>query len=150
MVQGASDRSAQMRATRGANTRPELMVRHALHAAGLRYRLHDRRLPGRPDIVLPSRRVVVDVRGCFWHQHADPACPTRKTPASSQDYWLPKLAANVARDARNEAALRAAGWTVEVAWECDLRRPGFLAALVERVRSVPRKVCRRRGSQALP
>lgn len=116
---------------RSKDTGPELAVRRALHAAGLRFRLHDRKLPGTPDLVLRSRAVIVEVRGCFWHQH--PGCLRASLPASRQHYWLPKLARNVERDRANQQALEAAGWRVIVVWECQL--PDRLQYLAHEVRA---------------
>jgi len=116
------------------DTGPELAVRRALHAAGLRYRLHVRGMPGTPDVVLPGRRAVVEVRGCFWHQH--PGCRNARLPATRQDYWLPKLAANVARDARNTAALEQDGWHVIVVWACGTDNAS-LAALAASISGLP-------------
>lgn len=118
------------------DTKPELRVRRALHAAGLRFRLQAKDLPGRPDIVFRSRRVVVFVHGCFWHRHNDPDCKLARTPKSRLEFWAPKLAANAERDRRNIEALQASGWSVEVMWECDLG-PTALNGLVERVRAAP-------------
>jgi DNA mismatch endonuclease (patch repair protein) len=115
-----------MSRVRGKDTRPELVVRRMLHREGFRYRLHVRELPGRPDVVLPRHRAVVEVRGCFWHGHPD--CPRAAAPSSNVEFWEPKLAANVARDARNEAALREAGWRVIVVWECETRDEDALRA----------------------
>ncbi len=98
-----------MARVRSKDTKPEWRVRRALHAAGLRYRLHDRALPGRPELVLPSRRLVIFVHGCFWHRHADPACPFARLPKTRREFWLPKLEANAARDGLTEARLRDAG-----------------------------------------
>ena len=112
-------RSKTMRAVRSADTGPELAVRRLLHHAGFRYRLHDPRLPGKPDIVLRTRRTVVFVHGCFWHQHQ--GCPRARRPASRQDYWTPKLDRNVERDQRNLQTLRDEGWNVLVVWEGELR-----------------------------
>jgi len=109
---------------RSKDTGPEMRVRRALHAAGLRYVLHDKRLPGRPDIVLPSRGCVVEVRGCFWHRHPDPTCPLTRTPKSRLEFWGAKFDENVARDQRNDSALRKMGWRLIVAWECELLRNG--------------------------
>ncbi len=111
-----------MAKVRGWDTKPEMRVRRALHAAGIRYRLHAKDLPGRPDIVLPSRRVAIFVHGCFWHRHPDPNCKLARLPKSRLDFWVPKLEANRARDELKEAALRDAGWTVRVIWECELDR----------------------------
>lgn len=111
-----------MAKVRGRDTKPEMRVRRALHAVGIRYRLHAKDLPGRPDIVLPSRRVAIFVHGCFWHRHPDPSCKLARLPKSRLDFWVPKLEANRARDQLKEGALRKAGWTVRVIWECELDR----------------------------
>jgi DNA mismatch endonuclease (patch repair protein) len=109
-----------MAAIRKRNTKPELVVRRFLHKRGLRFRLHDRKLPGVPDLVFPSRRAVVFVHGCFWHRC--PHCAAgRKEVRSNLAYWEPKLARNRSRDARARAALEAAGWTVLTIWECELQ-----------------------------
>lgn len=122
-------RSDIMRAVKRAHTKPEIIVRQALHALGLRFRLHRRDLPGSPDIVLPRLRTVVFVHGCFWHRH--PGCRYATTPKSRQEYWLPKFEANVERDARKEAELRELGWRVAVIWECETKS---LEALEARLR----------------
>ena len=98
---------------------------------GYRYRLHRHELPGRPDMVFPSRRKVVFIHGCFWHQHADPACKITHRPKSNLDYWLPKLERNVARDKAHRARLAGLGWSILVIWECEVD-PG--AGLAERIR----------------
>ncbi|BDG70243.1 very short patch repair endonuclease [Roseomonas fluvialis] len=112
-------RSRNMAAIRGKNTKPELTVRRGLHAIGYRFRLHRRDLPGSPDIVFPSRRIAIEVRGCFFHRHG---CANSALPKSRTDWWLKKLDGNVARDLRNEAALLALGWRLLVIWECDVRQ----------------------------
>lgn len=106
-----------MAAIRGRNTRPEMAVRRAVHAAGFRFRLHRRDLPGRPDLVLPRYRQVVLVHGCFWHGHG---CPRMRAPRFNGEYWDAKLALNVARDVRNQALLEESGWQIAVIWECSL------------------------------
>jgi DNA mismatch endonuclease (patch repair protein) len=135
-------RSAQMARILSQDTKPEMRVRQAMHAAGLRYRLHDRKLPGSPDLVLPSRRLAVQVRGCFFHQH--PGCTAARTPKSRLDFWVPKLRGNVERDARKDAELRTLGWDVRTIWECETKRPELVAELVEQVRAFPQK-SRRNG-----
>jgi DNA mismatch endonuclease (patch repair protein) len=107
-----------MSGVRARNTKPELRVRRFLHARGLRYALHDRSLPGTPDLVFKSRRAVVFVHGCFWHQHA--GCDRSRVPKTRTDYWSPKLRNNALRDKLNARRLRRAGWVVKVVWECDL------------------------------
>lgn len=124
-------RSRMMSGIKGQDTRPELVVRRYLHAAALRFRLHDTRLPGRPDIVLRKFRTVVFVHGCFWHRHE--RCPYATTPASRPDFWRDKFARNVERDAENVRALRAAGWVVLTIWECQVRDPLKLDDLFWRV-----------------
>lgn len=114
----APARRRNMAAIRGKDTRPELTLRHLLHAKGLRYRLHAADLPGRPDIVLPRWRAVVLVNGCFFHRHG---CSNSGVPKTRAEWWAAKLAHNVERDERNHAALRQAGWRVIVAWECEIR-----------------------------
>lgn len=127
-------RSERMSRIRSVDTRPELSVRRYLHAAGLRYRLHDRRLPGRPDIVLPKYGAVVFVHGCFWHAHT---CQKGRVPSSRSDFWEQKFRANTDRDRRNKRKLRAAGWRVFTVWECSLtgkeRAARTLAGLVSRI-----------------
>ncbi len=112
-------RSAVMRRVKGKNTSPELAVRQALTALGARYRLHRADLPGKPDIVMPGRRLAVFVHGCFWHGH-DCARGAR-VPKQNRDYWVGKVARNRARDTASLAALEALGWRVETIWECDLK-----------------------------
>lgn len=125
-------RRRNLAAVAGKDTTPELRVRRLLFRMGYRFRLHRRDLPGTPDIVLPGRRKIVEVRGCFWHRHPDPACRNAVLPKVRAEWWAAKLAGNVARDERNLAALQAAGWSVLVLWECEVRNE---AALADRLRS---------------
>lgn len=113
-------RRLNMSRVRGKDTKPELLIRRALHASGLRYRLHGAQLPGRPDLVFPGRRAVVFVHGCFWHGHH---CPLFRLPATRTPFWSAKIGKNRARDAATEAALVAAGWRVLTIWECAIRGP---------------------------
>lgn len=105
-----------MSGIRGKDTKPEMVVRRALFAAGFRFRLHRRDLPGAPDVVLPRWRVAVFVHGCFWHRHT--VCGLAKLPATNAVFWRAKLDGNVQRDERAVMALRTAGWRVLVVWEC--------------------------------
>jgi DNA mismatch endonuclease (patch repair protein) len=107
-----------MRANKAANTGPELELRRMLHGMGYRFRLHRRSLPGCPDMVFPGRTAIIQVHGCFWHQHE--GCRDARRPKSRPDYWGPKLARNVERDRENERLLEAMGWRVLVVWECTL------------------------------
>ena len=115
-----AERSARMGKVRGKDTVPEMLVRRAAHALGYRYRLHRKDLPGRPDLVFPSRRKVLFVHGCFWHRHPEPSCKLARLPKSRVDFWRAKLEGNRERDLRNQAALRELGWDVLVIWECEL------------------------------
>jgi DNA mismatch endonuclease (patch repair protein) len=109
-----------MSGIRGKDTKPEVALRKALHRRGLRYKLHDRSLPGRPDLVFPSRHAVILVNGCFWHAHD--GCPYFKIPATRTEFWRAKLLANRERDQRNLDLLQGAGWRVAVVWECATRK----------------------------
>jgi DNA mismatch endonuclease (patch repair protein) len=106
-----------MSGIKGKDTAPEMLVRRAAHRLGLRFRLHVRDLPGRPDLVLPRWRTVVFVNGCFWHRH--PGCKRAGTPKSNQAFWKRKFRENVRRDARNYADLVKQGWKVIVLWQCE-------------------------------
>jgi DNA mismatch endonuclease (patch repair protein) len=117
-----------MRCVRGKGTKPELAVRALVHRLGYRYRLHDRQLPGKPDLVFPSRRKVILVHGCFWHQHS--AACKNITPKSNTEFWSAKLRRNVVRDAENLKALLREGWKVLTVWECQVEKRN----LTERVR----------------
>jgi DNA mismatch endonuclease (patch repair protein) len=120
----ASTRSRMMAGIRGKDTRPEVLLRSALHRQGFRFRLHDRRLPGRPDLVLSRYRAVVLVHGCFWHRHE--GCRYATTPSTRPDFWRSKFEANVRRDREVREMLRAAGWRVATVWECALRKPSHV------------------------
>jgi len=111
-------RSFIMSSVRSKDTKPELLVRRALHKLGYRYRVHSRDLPGSPDLVFSSRKKAIFVHGCFWHGHG---CQWGRLPKSKLDYWKPKIEANRKRDKRNLTALREAGWSVKVVWQCELR-----------------------------
>lgn len=141
-------RSALMSRIRGRDTGPELAVRRALHAAGHRFRLHRRDLPGRPDIVLPGLRTAVFVHGCFWHRHE--GCRNATTPGTRTDFWQAKFAANVERDARVARALEALGWKVVVIWECEAEKPERLAEVIRGRLPAPAGRKRARGSPADP
>lgn len=112
-------RSENMSRIKGRDTAPELAVRRLAHGLGLRFRLHRKDLPGCPDLVFPKHRLAVFVHGCFWHRHD--GCRYAYTPKSRVAFWTNKFAGNVARDQRNEEALRNLGWQVLVLWECETR-----------------------------
>jgi len=112
-----------MQAVKTKDTGPEWAVRRWLHSRGYRYRLHPKDLPGRPDIVLPGRRLAIFVHGCFWHSHH---CDKGRAPKSKLDYWGPKLEANRERDARKVNELEAQGWSVFTVWQCETKEEALL------------------------
>lgn len=128
-------RSYNMSRIRSNDTKPEVLVRKRLFAAGFRYRKHDKRYPGTPDIVLPKYRTVIFVHGCFWHMHEGHSCFVM--PKSNTDYWIPKLDRNRKRDAENIRKLESMGWNVIVVWECSLKknlREDTLCKLIRKIR----------------
>lgn len=118
-------RSWNMSRIRGSNTTPERLVRSLLHRMGYRYRLHQKNLPARPDIVMASRRAVILVHGCYWHRH--PGCRLAYTPKTNRDFWEAKFQENVSRDERQRRELEGLGWTVITVWECETKNPPVLA-----------------------
>ena len=124
-------RSRMMAGITGKNTRPELALRGALHARGFRFRLHSKKVHGRPDLVLPKYRAVVFVHGCFWHRHE--GCRYATTPATRSEFWQAKFAANVARDRSVRGALLDEGWRVATIWECALRKPDQVSVATDRL-----------------
>jgi DNA mismatch endonuclease, patch repair protein len=111
-------RSWNMSRIKGRDTEPEKRVRSILHRLGFRFTLRRKGLPGKPDVVLPARRTIVFVHGCFWHQHT--GCRNAVLPQTRADFWVAKLTGNTDRDRRNSIALRRLGWRVLVVWECEL------------------------------
>ena len=127
-------RNMNMSHIRSKNTRPEELVRKYLFSQGFRYRKNVKALPGCPDIVLPKYKTVIFVNGCFWHKHD---CPRFVWPSSNQEYWVPKIAANVERDKKNHLLLQNSGWNVIVVWECELKKATIanrLESLVSEIR----------------
>lgn len=112
-------RSMNMSHIRSTNSKPEEVVRKYLFSQGFRYRKNDKRLPGKPDIVLPKYKTVIFVNGCFWHKHV---CTRFVWPASNQEYWIPKILRNAERDKENYQILENSGWRVLVVWECELKK----------------------------
>ena len=112
-----------MRRIRSKNTKPEVAVRRLVHAMGYRFRLHPPQLPGKPDLVFPRLKKIIEVRGCFWHQHR--GCIDSHFPKTRAQYWQPKLQRNVRRDVSNLRTLRKRGWRVLIVWECELKTAGF-------------------------
>lgn len=114
-------RSERMSRVKNRGSKAERHVRSLVHQLGYRFRLHGAKLPGKPDLVFPSRRKVIFVHGCFWHRHPDPNCRLARMPKSRQDFWVPKLEGNRLRDLRIQDELTAHGWTSLTLWECELR-----------------------------
>lgn len=127
-------RSRMMSGIQGKNTKPELLVRKYLHSRGLRFRLHAKELPGKPDLVFPKYKAVVFVHGCFWHQH--PGCKYAYVPQSNTAFWREKLQYNQERDKLKAAALKKLGWRVLTIWECSLDDKSLerLALAIQRIR----------------
>lgn len=128
-------RSWLMSQVRSKNTSPEMRVRRLAHASGLRYRLHRRDLPGKPDLVFPRHRVALFVHGCFWHRH--PGCAKASMPKSRSDFWREKFERNVERDRQAEQELEALGWRVLVIWECGTKSDREIRALLWQVAHDP-------------
>lgn len=131
------NRSWNMSRIRGSNTAPEVKLRTLLHRAGCRFRLHDRKLPGKPDIVLRRYHSVIFVYGCFWHRHS--GCRNVSTPTTRTDFWNSKFQTNIERDRRTSAELVAAGWQVITVWECELKKDPF-SVLADVLRQLKREI----------
>ena len=116
-------RSWNMSRIKSKNTTPERIVRSFLYGRGFRFRLHIKKLPGSPDIVLKKHKTVIEVRGCFWHRH--PGCKYTTIPVSNSSFWERKFQQNVERDKRTDSALNALGWRVIVIWECEVKNGSF-------------------------
>ncbi len=132
-------RSANMAKIRSRDTGPEIAVRRAAHAAGLRFRLHRRDLPGTPDLVFPKARLAVFVHGCFWHRHA--GCSNCTMPKTRTDFWQAKFERNVSRDREARDRLSVLGWMSMIIWECETRRPATLAVPIEALRTTVMRSC---------
>ena len=134
-IKTPEQRSRNMAAIKGKDTKPEMIVRKYLFSRGLRYRVQVRKLPGNPDIVLPKYKTVIFVNGCFWHGHE--GCRYFRLPKSNVEFWEEKIKRNVARDFRNEAELKALGWRVVRVWECEIKtlaqREEYLKCLYDRI-----------------
>jgi len=124
VTEDAALRSRIMRAVKGRDTAPELLVRKLAHGLGYRFRLHRVDLPGKPDLVFPSREKIIFVHGCFWHGHQ--CARGNRLPKAHADYWRTKIARNVIRDTANKSKLRRQGWRVLVVWECEIRNQNAL------------------------
>ena len=133
-VHSPETRSFNMSRIRGENTKPEEKVRKYLFSQGFRYRKNDKRLPGRPDIVLPRYHTVIFVNGCFWHKHEN--CKYFVWPKSNIEFWREKITSNVKRDVRQHEELRQRGWNVIVIWECELKKDRFENTMKELVQTL--------------
>ncbi len=131
-----------MSRVKGKDTSPELRVRKAAHAMGLRFRLYRKDLPGRPDLVFPRYKTVIFVHGCFWHRH--PGCAKASIPKSRTDFWQDKFKTNVARDKRNVDQLTDAGWKVSTIWECETKSAEVLASKLQGIFEYVRRSIERR------
>ena len=120
-------RSKNMAAIKGKNTKPEMLVRKFLHANGYRYKLHDKSLPGKPDIVLPKYKTVIFVHGCFWHGHEN--CKYYVVPKTRTEWWLNKINGNIANDTKALKALKKDGWKIIILWTCNLKKINSLQTL---------------------
>lgn len=143
----AEELSDRMRLIRSKDTKAELIVRRLLHGAGYRYRIHDKTLPGKPDLVFPARKKVIFVHGCFWHQHELITCKAGKRPISNTGYWYPKLARNVERDQQQIEQLNADGWDVFVIWECELGDQRRLIGRLTNFLGAPQHIRRRLATE---
>jgi len=123
-ILSAEMRSIRMSKIRSKDTGPEMTVRRFLHSKGFRYKLHDKNLPGKPDLILTKYNKVVFIHGCFWHGHAAKNCKIAREPKTNVDYWRNKIATNRKRDNKNQRLLRKLGWDLIIVWECQLRGSG--------------------------
>ena len=130
-------RSKNMSHIRSKNTKPEELVRKYLFSHGFRYRKNVKELPGCPDIVLSKYKTSIFVNGCFWHKHD---CPRFVWPSSNQEYWIPKIERNVARDSQNQEKLKGLGWSVLVVWECQLKTPLFESTMKQLIADITKGI----------
>lgn len=131
-------RSALMSRIRAKDSSPEWRVRRLVHGLGYRFRLHRKDLPGKPDLVFPSRRKIIFVHGCFWHRH--PRCPKARLPKSHREYWVPKLRRNRRRDRQVTTALASLGWKSLVVWQCELANESAVAAALRKFLGAQRRM----------
>jgi DNA mismatch endonuclease, patch repair protein len=126
-----TERSRNMASIRSKDMKPEIAVRKLAHRLGFRFRLHQKDLPGKPDLVFPKYKSVIFVHGCFWHQHGETKCLDGRPPKSNPGYWGPKLARNRERDLLHKNELERQGWRVLVIWECETKKPELTARKIE-------------------
>lgn len=128
------ERSHVMSLVKQKNTKPEMIVRSFLHRNGLRYTLHNRSLPGKPDLVFLKYKTIVFVNGCFWHGHKAASCKLARIPKSNVEFWVNKIATNSRNDAKNFKLLKKLGWQILIIWECQLSREANLVKLLGMIR----------------
>lgn len=133
-VHTKEQRSYNMSQIKSGNTKPEMLVRKYLHAHGYRYKLHDKTLPGKPDIVLPKYRTVIFIHGCFWHGHTN--CKYYVVPKTKTEWWLNKINTNIANDDKAVTALQQDGWKIITIWECDLKPKKAEETLADLVKAI--------------
>jgi|ERR1700683_657407 DNA mismatch endonuclease (patch repair protein) len=138
-----AERSERMAKIKSKDTKPELRVRRIVRRLGYRYRLHRKDLPGRPDLIFPSRRKVIFVHGCFWHSHQ--GCKVANKPKSRKGFWSAKFERNRSRDARNQEALTGDGWRVFTVWECETKNTIVLESRLSRFLGASKKVSHEKG-----
>lgn len=131
-VHDKATRSYNMSRIRNKDTKPEILVRKFLFANGFRYRLNDKKLPGKPDIVLPKYKTVIFVNGCFWHGHEN--CKYFKLPATRTEWWKEKIEGNIKNDIKKHALLREAGYKVMVVWECEVKNKEVYNYIIDEIR----------------
>jgi len=130
-VHDKKTRSYNMSQIRGKDTKPEMLVRRFLHSKGFRYKLHDKTLPGKPDIVLPKYKTVIFVHGCFWHGHED--CKYFVVPKTRTEWWLEKIRKNRENDSFAMESLRNLGWNVLIVWECDIKTSAIQLTALDKI-----------------
>lgn len=118
-----------MQQIKGKNTKPELLVRKYLHAQGFRYKLHDKKLPGKPDLVLPKYKTIIFIHGCFWHGHTN--CKYFTIPKTRTQWWTEKIEKNIANDVKATKALKKGGWKIITVWECKLKSANYNETLLK-------------------
>jgi DNA mismatch endonuclease (patch repair protein) len=122
-------RSELMSKVRTFGTTPEMVIRRKLHSLGFRFRLNSKKLPGKPDIVLPKYHSIIFVHGCFWHHHE--GCPKSKLPTSNAEFWSNKISANVRRDEKNICDLECLGWRTLIVWECETKNGTYISKITD-------------------
>lgn len=132
-VHDKATRSYNMSRVRNRDTKPEILVRKFLFANGFRYRLNDKKLPGKPDIVLPKYKTVIFVNGCFWHGHEN--CKYFKLPSTRTEWWKEKIEGNIKNDEKKHALLREAGYKVIVIWECEVKNKTIFDTIINEFRN---------------